>query len=111
MHSLSLIGSTYTDLCLRRLLFAIWSQPDLQTFHLSILHHLQAEGHIPHVALAMYSPSRLVQTQALTLIKVVWPFTGPATERELVKALESFPGNAIQASAQSESSDSTNGLA
>ena len=60
-----------------------------------------------YLALAMYSPSRLVQTQGLTLIKVISPFTGQAAEHLLVKALEDLPCKAMCVIAQDESSDST----
>lgn len=53
----------------------------------------------------MRSPSRLVQTQVLTLIKVLAPFTGHAAEHMLVKALESLPCNAMHVTGQDESSD------
>lgn len=68
---------------------------------------LQAGGHVLHLALAMYSPSRVVQVQALNLIKVVSPFFGDDAEQHLIKALDSLPGNAMQPDVQCESSDST----
>ncbi|KAL3138878.1 hypothetical protein ABBQ32_005705 [Trebouxia sp. C0010 RCD-2024] len=71
----------------------------------------RAGEHILHVALAMQSPSRLVQVHALQLIKVVSPFTGDLAEQLLVQALESLPYNALQADAQCESSDSSSEMA
>lgn len=73
--------------------------------------NVQAGEHILHVALAMQSPSRLVQVHALQLIKVVSPFTGDLAEQLLVQALESLPYNALQADAQCESSDSSSEMA
>lgn len=64
-----------------------------------------------HLALAMHSPSRLVQTQGLTLIKVISPFIGQAAACLLVKALEDLPCNAMHATTQDESSDSSNDMA
>ncbi|KAL3130850.1 hypothetical protein ABBQ38_000182 [Trebouxia sp. C0009 RCD-2024] len=71
----------------------------------------RADEHILHLALAMQSPSRLVQVRALQLIKVVSPFTGDLAEQLLVQALDSLPYNALQAGAQCESSDSTSEMA
>lgn len=77
----------------------------------TVPHHLpafsRAGGHVLHLALAMYSPSRVVQVQALNLIKVVSPFFGDDAEQHLIKALDSLPGNAMQPDVQCESSDST----
>lgn len=53
-----------------------------------------------HLALAMQSPNRLVQTQGLTLIKAIAPFTGLAAEQMLVTALEGLPCNAMHATAR-----------
>ena len=63
-----------------------------------------------HLAVAMHSPNHLVQTQALTLIKVVSPFIGQAVEHLLLKALEDLPCNAIRVIAQEESSDSNSDM-
>lgn len=64
-----------------------------------------------HLALAMRSPNRLVQTQGLTLIKIIAPFVGHAAEYMLVKALEGLPCNAMYATTQDESSDSSKHMA
>lgn len=72
---------------------------------------LQAEGYIYHIALAMHSPSHVVQIQGLALIKVIAPFLGQSAEHLLVKALEDLPCNAMHASAQEESSESSNDMA
>ena len=54
----------------------------------------------------MQSPNHLIQTQGLTLIKIVSPFIGQAAEHLLVKALEDLPCNAMHATALEESSNS-----
>lgn len=64
-----------------------------------------------HIALAMYSPNRVVQIQGLTLFKVVLPFTGQAAEHLLVKALEDLPCHGMHTTAQDESSESSNDVA